>query len=126
MLDNDVVNVAAMRANVTSLSEIRPLWGSLGAQQSFVGIAAGPGCLMFLWAYTAIHLAHERGVYPTVARAISGIPLFSTFILGLATAVAASIVVLVVHRLTGLRLRATPRLLAYSIGLFGAVMVLFP
>jgi hypothetical protein len=79
-----------------------------------------------LWVYTALHFAHERGIDLPVGRAISCIPLFSTCALSLATAAATSIVVALALRMTRRRPYAVPRILAVSIGLFAAVMVLFP
>src|SRR5512138_1107674 len=125
MTDNDVVNVVAMRAAATALSEIRPLGRVARTSVAATTDAAGPGCIAFLWAYAVIHVAHARGFDPAVARAISPVPLFSTFVLALATAAAASIAAAVRSGRTGRRPRATPRLLAYSIGVFGAAMVLF-
>jgi hypothetical protein len=126
MTDNDVVNVALMRAQATALSEIRPLGRVVRASAVSTADVAGTGCVAFLWAYAVIHVAHERGFDPAAARAISSIPLFSTFVLALAVAALSSIAASVVVALTGRRLRATPRLLATSIGLFGAAMILFP
>jgi len=132
---NDVVNVGRMRGNVSALSDIQALGrhahattaaARIMAPRSLAGMVATPGCIAFLWAYAAIHLAHERGLDPAAAAAISPIPLFSTFVLALAAAVTASVAAALVHRVTGRRVGATPRLLAYSIGFFGAVMVLFP
>jgi hypothetical protein len=89
-------------------------------------IAAGPGCLTFLWVYSALHLAHERGVDLPLASAISSIPLFATLIISVSVASIASIVLTVAVWLTERRIRQAPRLLLCSITLFGAVMVLFP
>jgi hypothetical protein len=78
-----------------------------------------------LWAYAGLHLAHERGFDLPLARAIAPIPLFSTFLLGLAAAAVASITVAFGFQ-TARRFDPTPRLLAFSVGLFAAVMVLCP
>jgi hypothetical protein len=115
-----------VQADATALSEIRPLGRVVRASAASTTDVAGAGCVAFLWAYAVIHIAHERGFDLAMARAISPIPLFSTFVLALAVAGAASIAASTVLGRTGRRLRAMPRLLACSIGLFGAVMVLFP
>jgi hypothetical protein len=87
---------------------------------------AGPGCLVFLWVYSALHLGHERGLDLPFALAVSPVPLFSTFLLSLAAACGASIAIAVVARATCGRPAVRPRALLCSIAIFAAVMVLFP
>jgi hypothetical protein len=97
-----------------------------GARSALAATAAGPGCLVFLWEYSAIHLAHVRGFDLSVARAVSPIHLFAAFLVSLAGALIASIAVTIVARATGRPMRPHPRALVCSISLFGAVMLLFP
>jgi hypothetical protein len=90
-----------------------------------VGVAAGHGCVSFLWTYAVVHLAHERG-FDLAAVRITPIPLFSTLLWGLAAAAATASAVPLIVLATGRRLRSMPRLLVASIALYGAIMVLFP
>jgi hypothetical protein len=96
------------------------------APRALARALAGPGCLVFLWVYAGLHLAHERGLDLPVAHLVSPIPLFSTFLISLTVTAAASIAAALASRATRTRLYPSPRLLGWSIGVFAAVMVLFP
>jgi hypothetical protein len=91
------------------------------------GTSACLGCVAFLWAYAALHLAHVAGFDPAPVRAIGSIPLFSIFVASAAVAVVSGVLAaLAFGRAPERVLKAVPRLLAVSIVGFGVAMLLFP
>jgi hypothetical protein len=84
------------------------------------------GCAQFLCAYSALHVAHAKGVDWRLVRAISSIPLFSIFIASLAIAAAGSVPTALAFRRAERRQPSLPVILVSSIGLFAVVVALFP
>jgi hypothetical protein len=89
-------------------------------------VAVGVGCVEFLWLYAGLHLAHVQGFDLAVARAVSPIPLFAIFIVSVALAGLLAVPTTMIVRASRRPLTSLSSVLAASIMVFAASVILFP
>jgi hypothetical protein len=123
MLENALVTSSA-RPSQASRVRLLPSGHSRVLPRSRVVV--GVGCVEFLWLYAGLHLAHTRGLDPSWVRALSPIPLFAICLASLALAGALAIPTTLMVRASGRPLTSLSNVLAVSIGVFAASVILFP